>query len=755
MPKYMMSSLLEKSGQCMGGTSPVSAHLPAGASHFSLPPPLMSQTINWHTAPRAEIQTSFEQNYSRCTMCAEENAVATARCIQCEETLCGECVAAHHRVRMTRDHTLISVEPYKGFVVPQIVGGGSECFKLDGLVEGETCNTHDAPLLCMCTMCGGIGLCHMCISEHPKHPLVPHGDIRTAVVMLIAGSKHDQKNVEDAIETVRRMSERVEASVQASKSVMRELRSVIHIHISALEERKRDLLQRVDTIRQSKMGVLKAQGERLALRLTSLNDALKAAEVVAASGEGNEVHLRATFDSLMAVLREQNVYLVPNETDLLKFIPPDNAFITRLRNLGELDSGACARTTHVVGDSYKRAIRDRMSTVEVQTRDACGDACISTSHSLTATFTAPDGRPLQVHITEREGGVYALSYYPIEEGSHVLDIMIRGVSISGCPAVVHVRKGRNYANLARTGPAFSFGSEGSGDGQVCRPWGICCDNKGRILVADRSNNRIQIFDKDGKFLMKFGCAGVRSGQFDRPAGIAVNSMNEIVVADKDNHRIQVFNEKGEFLLKFGERGRTPGMFNYPWGVAVNSFNQIAVSDTRNHRVQIFSPQGQYIRKCGFDSSLYYKNLDSPRGVCFLPDGHLVITDFNNHRLAVVSSRGPTEMKCYGSEGEGDGYFCRPQGVTTDSEGHILVCDSRNNRVQVLSAEDMHCVATFGSALPCSASTSKMGIAASGTRSPPPSIGVDAVTLDRPTDICVSPEGTIYVVDFGSNCIRVY
>lgn len=56
----------------------------------------------------------------------------------------------------------------------------------------------------------------MCISEHPKHPLVPHGDLRTAVLMLIAGSKHDQKNVEDAIETVRRMSERIEASVQVS-----------------------------------------------------------------------------------------------------------------------------------------------------------------------------------------------------------------------------------------------------------------------------------------------------------------------------------------------------------------------------------------------------------------------------------------------------------------------------------------------------------------------------------------------------------
>lgn len=64
--------------------------------------------------------------------------------------------------------------------------------------------------------------------------------------------------------------------------------------------------------------------------------------------------------------------------------------------------------------------------------------------------------------------------------------------LSGCPTFIHVRKGRNYSLIARTGPLFSFGSEGSGDGQFCRPWGICCDLKGRIIVADRSNNRIQV-----------------------------------------------------------------------------------------------------------------------------------------------------------------------------------------------------------------------------------------------------------------------
>lgn len=33
--------------------------------------------------------------------------------------------------------------------------------------------------------------------------------------------------------------------------------------------------------------------------------------------------------------------------------------------------------------------------------------------------------------------------------------------------------------------------------------------------------------------------------------------------------------------------------------------------------------------------------------------------------------------------------------------------------------------------------------------------IQAPVLDRPADVCVSPEGLVYVVDFGHNCIRVY
>ena len=45
-----------------------------------------------------------------------------------------------------------------------------------------------------------------------------------------------------------------------------------------------------------------------------------------------------------------------------------------------------------------------------------------------------------------------------------------------------------------------MGEGGSGPGQFALVHNIGCDKTGRVLVCDRENNRIQIFDPDGKFM---------------------------------------------------------------------------------------------------------------------------------------------------------------------------------------------------------------------------------------------------------------
>jgi len=76
----------------------------------------------------------------------------------------------------------------------------------------------------------------------------------------------------------------------------------------------------------------------------------------------------------------------------------------------------------------------------------------------------------------------------------------------------------------------SFGKLGSGPGDFDQPHALAMDSKGRLFVGDRNNNRIQIFDQDGKFLDEWK-------QFSRPSGIYIDKDDNIYVADSESESV--------------------------------------------------------------------------------------------------------------------------------------------------------------------------------------------------------------------------
>lgn len=72
-----------------------------------------------------------------------------------------------------------------------------------------------------------------------------------------------------------------------------------------------------------------------------------------------------------------------------------------------------------------------------------------------------------------------------------------------------------------------FGKKGSGPGEFDQPHGLAFDSKGRMFVADRGNNRIQILEADGRFLEEWH-------QFSRPSGIYIDKHDMIYVADSES-----------------------------------------------------------------------------------------------------------------------------------------------------------------------------------------------------------------------------
>jgi hypothetical protein len=72
-----------------------------------------------------------------------------------------------------------------------------------------------------------------------------------------------------------------------------------------------------------------------------------------------------------------------------------------------------------------------------------------------------------------------------------------------------------------------WGTKGSGPGQLTGPHSLALDSRGRLFVGDRTNNRVQIFDQDGKFLAEWK-------QFGRPSGLFIDQNDLLYVSDSES-----------------------------------------------------------------------------------------------------------------------------------------------------------------------------------------------------------------------------
>ena len=116
----------------------------------------------------------------------------------------------------------------------------------------------------------------------------------------------------------------------------------------------------------------------------------------------------------------------------------------------------------------------------------------------------------------------------------------------------------------------SFGSPGRGPGEFIVPHSIRVSADGRIYVADRENNRVQVFTADGEFIDQWT-------DFKCPMGVHIDAEQRVYVTDQAP-RLTILTLDGEILA----RGRT---FEYAHQVYTDSQGNIYGADTSNQRVQ--------------------------------------------------------------------------------------------------------------------------------------------------------------------------
>jgi peptidylglycine monooxygenase len=121
------------------------------------------------------------------------------------------------------------------------------------------------------------------------------------------------------------------------------------------------------------------------------------------------------------------------------------------------------------------------------------------------------------------------------------------------------------------------------------PADVAVARNGDIYVADGyGNSSVHRFSADGKHLATWGGPGLGRGQFTTPHGIWVDARDRIFVADRENNRVQLFSPEGDFYGEWGD-------VYHPMDIYIDPAGVVYVTD-QIPRITMFSPEGQMLAR---------------------------------------------------------------------------------------------------------------------------------------------------------------
>ncbi len=145
----------------------------------------------------------------------------------------------------------------------------------------------------------------------------------------------------------------------------------------------------------------------------------------------------------------------------------------------------------------------------------------------------------------------------------------------------YIMKGDLATSLAtiKGGPPFN------------RPTGVAITPKGEIYISDGYGNaRVHKFSPDGKLLFSWGEPGIGPGQFRLPHAVRLDKRNRAWVADRENNRIQIFDLNGKFLNEW------TGLLR-PTDLCFDNDETVYVSEL-GCRISIFTMDGKLLSRFG-------------------------------------------------------------------------------------------------------------------------------------------------------------
>ena len=177
-------------------------------------------------------------------------------------------------------------------------------------------------------------------------------------------------------------------------------------------------------------------------------------------------------------------------------------------------------------------------------------------------------------------------------------------------------------------------------GDLKQPQGLAVDPiSNEILIADSGHNRIscwRITDEGiAEFVSAFGSEGTGPGEFRTPSDVTVDEQGNRYVTDQNNNRIQVFDAQGKWLYSFGQRGYSTDSDHFLLPTSIEHENgYLFISDLVNRAIKVFDIEGQFATSfAGFGA-------DSSRGQLWMPylmhvrDNRIYLADCTLNRVNI-------------------------------------------------------------------------------------------------------------------------
>ncbi|XP_057675003.1 E3 ubiquitin-protein ligase TRIM32 [Corythoichthys intestinalis] len=288
-----------------------------------------------------------------------------------------------------------------------------------------------------------------------------------------------------------------------------------------------------------------------------------------------------------------------------------------------------------------------------------------------------------------------------------------------------------------------------------------------------------------QFVKKMGCKGALPGSFNLPVSICVSQQGEVLIADRGNYRIQIFNRKGfqreirrnasgidSFVMSF-LGADLPNLM--PLSIAVTPQSLIGITDNYDNSVKVYTMDGQCV-------ACHKNQLIKPWGITATPSGQFVVSDVEGGKLWCLTVDRNVGVVSYSR-------LCsavRPKFVTCDAAGTVyftqglaLNFEKRHNEPHLeggfsigsvgtdgqlgkqfshffSEAEDFCCITGM-----CVDTNGDLLVTDSGRKEIlqfPKEGGFKILIqegLNCPVGVATTPKGQLLVLDCWDHCVKVY